>query len=485
MSRILIVDDEPAIGWTLREMLSDEGHEVAIAADVPAAVAAAGDAPDVILLDVRLGSQDGLAALPEIRAAAGAVPVVVMTAFGDLATAVRTVQAGAFDYLVKPFDLDRVAQVVGRALAERPAAAAGQTPPVPPEPAPAAELVGSSPPMQEVFKQVALVAASDLPVLVTGPTGSGKELVARAIHAHSSRHDGPLVTTNLAALAPGVVESELFGHAAGAFTGATTARAGLFELADSGTIFLDEIGEAPPEVQVKLLRVLEAGEVTRVGEGAARRVDVRVIAATNRDLAALLQAGSFRADLYHRLKVFPITLPALAERIDDIEPLARHVLARLTRRRAGAGGHEPLAGERLTPEFLAALRARAWPGNVRELEHAIEYAAVVARGGILRSEHLPAEEPPDNATGGSASAAAATRVQAALQEWSAAVRREAGSQPVSDLHARALEIVEAALVREALAHTGGNRTAAAKLLGLDRATLRTKLKALGLDDGAS
>jgi DNA-binding NtrC family response regulator len=515
MSRILIVDDEPAIGWTLREMLSDDGHEVALAADVPAAIAAAGNAPDVILLDVRLGSQDGLASLPEIRAAAGAVPVVVMTAFGDLATAVRTVQAGAFDYLVKPFDLDRVTQVVGRALAERQAAAL-QPAPITPEPTPAAEFVGASPPMQEVFKQVALVAASDLPVLVTGPTGSGKELVARAIHAHSSRHDRPLVTTNLAALAPGVVESELFGHAAGAFTGATAARAGLFELADSGTIFLDEIGEAPPEVQVKLLRVLEAGEVTRVGEGVSRRVDVRVIAATNRDLAALLQAGSFRADLYHRLKVFPITLPALADRLDDIEPLARHVLARLDRRHAGAGRPQPLAADVLTPEFLAALRARSWPGNVRELEHAIEYAAVVARGGILRPEHLPVAEPPDTTaggfhsattggfhsattggfhsattggfhsatTGGFHSAAAGGRVQAAIREWSAAVRREAAG-PVSDLHARALEIVEAALLREALAHTGGNRTAAAKLLGLDRATLRTKLKALGLDDGTS
>jgi two-component system nitrogen regulation response regulator GlnG len=481
MSRILIVDDEPAIGWTLREMLSDDGHEVAIAADVPAAVTAAGHAPDVILLDVRLGSQDGLAALPEIRAAAGAVPVVVMTAFGDLATAVRTVQAGAFDYLVKPFDLDRVTQVVDRALAER--QAAGRTAAEPPPPAPAAELVGASPPMQEVFKQVALVAASDLPVLVTGPTGSGKELVARAIHAHSSRHDRPLVTTNIAALAPGVVESELFGHAAGAFTGATVARAGLFERADSGTMFLDEIGEAPPEVQVKLLRVLEAGEVTRVGEGGARPVDVRVIAATNRDLAALLQAGSFRADLYHRLKVFPITLPALADRLDDIEPLARHFLARMHYRRAGFGGGEPTVGDGLTPEFLAALRARAWPGNVRELEHALEYAVVVARGGILRPEHLPVAEPPDTTTGGFHGSPAAARVQAAIKEWSAAVRREAAG-PVFDLHAQALEIVEAALLREALAHTGGNRTAAAKLLGLDRATLRTKLKSLGLDDGA-
>ncbi|MFM7135934.1 MAG: sigma-54-dependent transcriptional regulator, partial [Planctomycetota bacterium] len=201
MSRILVVDDEPAIGWSLKELLSDEGHEVAVAADIPRAVAAAGEAPpDAILLDVRLGDQDGIRSLPEIRAAAGAVPVVVMTAFGDLDTAVRAVHAGAFDYLVKPFDLERVSEVVARALADRDV----QTSP-PIEAPPPAELVGSSPPMQEVFKQVALVAASDLPVLVTGPTGSGKEVVARAIHAHSPRHAKALVTTNLAALAPGVV----------------------------------------------------------------------------------------------------------------------------------------------------------------------------------------------------------------------------------------------------------------------------------------
>lgn len=460
MSRILIVDDEQAIGWSLKELLADEGHDVALAADIPRALAAAGEAaPDAILLDVRLGDQDGIRSLPEIRAVAGPVPVVVMTAFGDLDTAVRAVHAGAFDYLVKPFDLERVTQVVARALAD------GRLPEGPPsEPPTTAELIGSSAAMQEVFKQVALVAASDLPVLVTGPTGSGKEVVARAIHAHSARCGKPLVTTNLAALAPGVIESELFGQAA--------ARPGLFELAAGGTIFLDEIGEAPLEAQVKLLRVLEAGAVTRVGEAAARPVSVRVIAATNRDLAELVAAGSFRDDLFQRLKVFSIALASLAERPADVEPLARHFLAR------HAAGR-PLPA--MAPEFLAALRSRTWPGNVRALKHAIEYAAVVARGGTLRPEHLPVSEQPA-VRSGTALAQAAARVGTAVKEWSAAARRELAALPEPDLHHRAVQLVESTLLREALAHTGGNRTAAAKLLGLDRATLRTKLKALGIDD---
>jgi two-component system nitrogen regulation response regulator GlnG len=469
VSRILIVDDEPAIGWSLKEILTDEGHEVAVAADIPRAVATAGQmAPDAILLDVRLGDQDGIRSLPEIRAAAGPVPVVVMTAFGDLDTAVRAVQAGSFDYLVKPFDLERVREVVARALADRDVRAES-----PADPQPTAELVGSSPPMQEVFKQVALVAASDLPVLVTGPTGTGKEVVARAIHTHSARRGKPLVTTNLAALAPGVIESELFGHAAGSFPGATAARPGLFELAAGGTIFLDEIGEAPADVQVKLLRVLEAGEVARVGEAAARPVNVRVIAATNRDLAAMLAAGTFRADLFQRLSVFPITMPPLADRPGDIESLARHFLAH------HASGR-PLPA--ISPEFLAALRDRPWPGNVRELKHAVEYAAIVARGGALRADHLPKQEPTTVGPGRSDLAVAATRVGSAVKEWSAAARRELAGLPEPDLHHRAVQLVESTLLREALAHTGGNRTAAAKLLGLDRATLRTKLRALGIDD---
>lgn len=473
MSRILVVDDEPAIGWSLKELLSDEGHEVAVAADMSQAVAAAGvAAPDAILLDVRLGDRDGIVALPELRAAAGSVPVVVMTAFGDLDTAVRAVQAGAFDYLVKPFDLERISEVVARALAEPPAVTREPAA----EPARPLELVGSSPAMQEVFKQVALVAQGVLPVLVTGPPGTGKDLVARAIHAHSRRRTQPLVTTNLAALAPGVIESELFGHSTGGFAGAVIERPGLFELASGGTIFLDEVGEAPPEVQVKLLRVLEAGEVTRVGEATARPVDVRVIAATNRDLAERLAAGAFREDLFHRLEVFPIRMPPLAERLEDIEPLARHFLARQATVRGGPGGLPGIA-----PEFLAALRKRPWPGNVRGLKQVVEYAAIVSRGSTLRPEHLP--EPERQRTGSASDlAVAAVRVGAAVKEWSAAARRELASLPEPDLHHRAVQLLEGSLLREALAHTGGNRTAAAKLLGLDRATLRVKLKLLGIDD---
>jgi len=412
--------------------------------------------------------------VPDLREAAGPVPIVVMTAFGNLDTAVRAVQAGAFDYLTKPFDLERVVSVLRRAVAERPGDLKADQPA---EAASELVLIGSSPPMQEIFKQIALVAGHDLPVLITGPTGTGKDVVARAIHVHGPRQPGPLVATNLAALAPGVVESELFGHTRGAFTGAVADRAGLFELANGGTIFLDEIGEAPADVQVKLLRVLETGGVTRVGEATPQIVNVRVIAATNRDLAQGVRAGTFREDLYHRLRVFPITMPALSERPGDIEPLARHFLARCVR-----GPQQTASSQAMSVEFLAALRDRDWPGNVRELKHAIEYAAVVARRGKLRPEHLPAPDRPGTSGTAAGIESAARGVAAAVKEWSAAARRELAALPEPDLHHRAIQLVEGTLLREALAHTGGNRTAAARLLGLDRATLRTKLRSLGIDD---
>jgi DNA-binding NtrC family response regulator len=475
MSRILIVDDEHAIGWSLRELLADDGHAVEVAADVETALSACERLrPDAILLDVRLGTQDGLAVLPDLRSVAGDVPVVVMTAFGDLDTAVRAVQAGAVDYLLKPFDLEKVSGVVARVLADRVAPAATIESLAPPAPG---QIVGSSPPMQEVFKQIALVAPTDLPVLITGDTGTGKELAAHAIHAHGPRRGGPFVATNLAALAPGVVESELFGHVRGAFTGAAADRPGLFDMAAGGTLLLDEIGEAPTDVQAKLLRVLETHEVTPVGSAVGHPVDVRVIAATNRDLAAACAAGSFRTDLHHRLRGFPITVPALAERTSDIEPLTRHFLAAFIARHGGAS-----RSELVSPEFLEAVRKRTWPGNVRELKQAIEYAAVQARGGVLRPEHLPAPAadagPPSNAPIDAAAAA----VSAAIKAWSAAARLAFGDLPEPDLHRRAVDLLDATLLRETLAHCGGNRTAAAKLLGLDRATLRTRLRLLGHDE---
>lgn len=465
MSRILIVDDEPAIGWSLREVLTDDGHAVEVAASVEVALeTCARFTPDMMLLDVRLPGRDGLAALPDFRALAPAAAVVVMTAFGDLDTAVRAVKAGACDYLVKPFDLDRVSQVVARGLANRGQSATQQAAH---RPGSAVELVGRSLPMQTVFKQIALVAPTELPVLITGETGTGKELAARAIHAHSPRRDQPLVTTSLAALAPSVIESELFGHARGAFTGATADRTGLFEQADGGTIFLDEIGDAPADVQVKLLRVLEQREIVPVGSSAVRTVDVRVVAATNRDLVAALAGGHFRADLYHRLRVFPIELPSLTARLDDLPALVAFFLGHCV----AADG--TVAG--VSPAFLAALCTRRWPGNVRELRHAVDYARVMARGGQLEPELLPPETPtaagPDNAPPADAADA---RITAAIHAWVEAAWQR-GEADAGNLHGRLVPVVAATLAQAVIERTGGNRTAAAKILGLDRATLRAQL----------
>jgi len=464
MSRILIIDDEPAIGWSLREMLSDEGHSVEVAASVEAGLeTCVRFEPEAMLLDVRLPGRDGISALPELRGVVPNAPVIVMTAFGDLDTAVRAVSAGAFDYLVKPFDLESVSRIVAHALAERDQRAAG------PHRAAAAIsdgvlLVGASPPMQEVFKQISLVAPTDLPVLVTGATGTGKDLAARAIHAHGPRRHQPFIAASLGALAPSVIESELCGHVRGAFTGATSDRPGLFALADGGTLFLDEIGEAPIDLQVKLLRALENREVTPVGATAPQPVDVRVIAATNRDLVAMIAAGTFREDLYHRLHVFPIHMPPLSARGDDIVPLATHFLAR-----HAAGRPTPT----ISDEFLAALRERLWPGNVRELKHAIEYAAVVARGRMLRPEHLPAQ-PAAAANQPVGEAAADAQVVAAVAAWvDAAIAN--GTPTAGPLHEPLMGLVETTLLQRVVDTAGGNRTAAAKLLGLDRATLRSKL----------
>jgi two-component system nitrogen regulation response regulator GlnG len=464
MSDILIVDDEPAIGWSLRELLVDEGHTVTLATTVAEALAACrARAPDTILLDVRLPGRDGISAIPELRSLAPRAPVIVMTAFGDLDTAVRTVTAGAFDYLVKPFDLEKVTAVVARALADRATDAAR----VAPEEDAAPRLIGTGSRMQEVFKQIALVANTDLPVLVTGAAGTGKEVVARAIHAHSGRRDRPFVATSLAALAPGAVERELFGHA----------RPGLFELAAGGTLLLDEIEAAPMDVQAKLLRALDSGAFTREGSAAPTATDVRVIAVTDHDLSAAAAAGTFRADLFERLRVLSIDVPPLAARPEDIEPLARHLLARHVARQP-----QPAAMPPMSADFLAALRDRDWPGNVRELKHAVEYAAVVARGGTLRPEHLPAPAASGSLPAATPLAAATAALTAATKEWAAAARHEFGDLAEPDLHHRASALLEAALLREVLAHAGGNRTAAAKLLGLDRATLRTKLRLLGVDE---
>jgi two-component system nitrogen regulation response regulator GlnG len=315
------------------------------------------------------------------------------------------------------------------------------------------------------------VAASDVPVLVTGESGTGKELVARAIHRHGRRHERNFLAICLAALSPGVIESELFGHVKGAFTGATQDRTGLLELASGGTVLLDEIGDAPGALQVKLLRALEQREITPVGGAQPRPVDVRIVAATNRALPEMIRAGEFREDLFFRLSVFHIHLPPLRERPEDVPDLARAFLARC----------RPHAEEaRLSDEVLDELESRAWPGNVRELRNVVEHAAVLARGSAIRLEHLPAPgvpvERPRWADEPDAEKALAERIA----DWARRAARS-GSTEGPALHERFLELVEAPLLRTVLAHCGGNRAAASQVLGIHRATLRQKLRRYGME----
>jgi two-component system nitrogen regulation response regulator GlnG len=468
MSRILVVDDEASICWAFRESLGDEGHQVEVAASVEEGLdIAAGGLLDAVVLDVRLPGVDGLTAMDALRERIGSAPIIVITAFGNLETAVRAMEGGAFDYLVKPFDLDQATGVVTRALQSR--GTAGQAPGAPmsaPEPE---ALIGRSPAMQDLFKRIALVAPTDVPVLITGESGTGKELVAGAIHRHSPRRAGPFVPVSLAALSPSLVERELFGHLKGSFTGASQDRPGLLELASGGTLLLDEVGDIPPDFQVKLLRVIEHGAYSPVGDARPRPTDIRVLAATNRPLGELMAAGRFREDLFFRLSVFPIHLPPLRDRRDDIPALAGHFLRQA--RLADA------ADTRLSPAFLEALRARPWTGNVRELRNAIEHAAIVARGRTLGPEHLP----PATLPGGEPPQSAGTDLRARLADWS---RREIADSPVGTaegpLYERFLELAEPPLIEAVLEHCRQNRAAAAEVLGIHRATLRQKLRKYGM-----
>jgi len=466
MSAVLIVDDEPAICWAFREALAEDGHAVRV---VPSAEEAlrltdGGWRPDVVVMDVRLPGQDGISAMRELRGRIGPTPVVVITAFGNLDTAVRAIEEGAFDYLVKPFDLDQAVEVLRRALASRTDGSGGAGSER--ETLPRAEtLVGSSLPMQQVFKQIALVAASDVPVLITGESGTGKELVARAIHRHSPRRGGPFLPVCIPALNPGLIESELFGHARGSFTGAADDRTGLIELATGGTVLLDEIGDVPASVQVKLLRTIEQREVMPVGGTAPRTLDVRILAATNRPLPALVASGQFREDLYFRLGVFEIPLPPLRERREDIPELVEHFLRPIRPTRADAAW-------RVSAQAHAELASRDWAGNVRELRNAVEHAAIVARGGEILPEHLPAPVP----LAASIGAPVAARAQRELTDWTAEAAAQLAADSDPQLYERFLQLVEPPLLEAVLKHCGGNRAAAAELLGLHRATLRQKMR---------
>ncbi|QDS89772.1 Nitrogen regulation protein NR(I) [Rosistilla ulvae] len=466
-SVVLVVDDEPSICWAFEKMLSQQGHRVLTASSAEEGLLLAAEhSPALVLLDVRLPKEDGITALPKFLKATNNAAVIVMTAFGDLDTAVNAIRNGASDYLIKPFrlaDAQRTCRQALRAALDR------RSQPATPQPMPSGQqvLVGQSPAMQQAFRQIALVAASDLSVLITGETGTGKELVAAAIHRNSQRADKPYIPIAPVALNPDLIESELFGHAKGAFTGATDDRAGLFEQAQGGTILLDEIGDLPLAAQVKLLRVLEQGEYSRVGDLRVRHANVRIIAATNCDLHHAVQEGTFREDLYYRLTGVRIHLPPLRQRPEDIPLLCQHFLSAMD---------YPGFDAAVDAELVTELQSRPWSGNVRELKNAIQHAAVVARGRALEATDFP----PSTPARGETSTSNATTLNDSVTAWARQTIATA-KQPLNDLHAQFLAASEPALLQIAIEHTAGNRAKAAEILGIHRGTLRDRLRAYQMD----
>jgi len=452
-AKILLVEDEPAQRRLLADFLQSLGYQVAEAASAAQALEfLRTGAVDLILLDVRLPDQNGLELLERLRQEVPDRPVVVITAYADLRQAVWAIKQGATDYLAKPLDLDELAAVLSDALPQ--ACSVG-----PPGESPTgllAEreksseaaidrlkklmpgLVCQSAAMRRVLETAAVVAASDVPVLITGPTGSGKEVIAQLIHRASPRSHAPLVAANCAGLPESLLESELFGHVRGAFTGADQTRAGLFRAASGGTLFLDEIGELPLHLQPKLLRALETRQITPVGSDRPVEVDIRLVAATNRNLAEEVQAGRFREDLYYRLNGIELAVPPLVERPEDILPLARQFAQEF----AGAT-------VRFSPQAAQGLLAYGWPGNVRQLRNAVQRACLLCRGDVILPEHLPPQ---------------------------ATALAQTGAQPPSPTGR--LSQLERAAILAALEECGGNRTQAAKKLGISRRTLIYKLRAL-------
>jgi len=460
MSHLLIVDDEESICWGLAQLAGQLGHTTATAASAEQGLdLARRKAPDAVVLDVRLPGMDGLAAMRRFYEELGSVPIIVMTAYGDLETAVTAVRNGAVDYLTKPFDLGTVRRSIERALhlTEQPPSAPADESSEEHE-----RIVGRSAAMQEVFKRIALVAPSEACVHVFGESGTGKELVARAIHRFSRRASGPFVPVNVASLSPSLAESELFGHARGAFTGADEARVGRLQQADGGTVFLDEVADIPMPLQVKLLRALEHREVFPVGQNRPVEADFRIVSATHQNLAERVAEGRFRHDLYFRLVTFNIEIAPLRERPDDIPELAGHFLNLLSAR---TGRPAPS----IEPDMIARLQRLPWYGNVRELRNAVEHATILAQGGRILPEHLPPPAPPTMR--GHRSPADA--IVSAVRRWTELQLR--GGEG-TDLYNELLGLVEPPLLRATFEHYRGQYAAAARRLGLHRTTLRKKLE---------
>ena len=460
MKAVWIVDDDRSIRWVLEKALAREGIPYKTFATAYEVLQALGvSQPQVLVSDIRMPGESGLVLLNKVKERYPHIPVIVMTAYSDLDSAVQAFQGGAFEYLPKPFDVDHAVALIRRATSETPVAspiaAASSEPP---------EILGQAPAMQEVFRAIGRLSQSSATVLITGESGSGKELVARALHRHSPRAAGPFIAINTAAIPKDLLESELFGHERGAFTGAQSARRGRFEQSEGGTLFLDEIGDMPPDLQVRLLRVLSDGEYYRVGGHAPLKSNVRVIAATHQNLEERVRQGLFREDLLHRLNVVRLRLPPLRERLEDIPPLARHFLNKSARELAV----EP---KQLSEAALRALATVPFPGNVRQLENVCHWLTVMAPGARIDVEDLP----PELRSGTSREADGNWR-QALDRELAQALAR--GERSVGE---RLEKEFEKTLILRALQHTGGHRMAAAQLLGWGRNTLTRKIQELKLD----
>ncbi len=464
--QIWIIDDDRSIRWVLEKAMQKAQMEVRSFSSADGVLEELSfGLPDVVVTDVRMPGMDGLSLLGQIHGAFPDLPVIIMTAHSDLDSAVAAFHGGAFEYLPKPFDVEEAVELVRRACRSSQGAAAARAETALDSP----EIIGEAPAMQEVFRAIGRLARSSITVLINGESGTGKELVAHALHRHSPRASGPFIALNMAAIPKDLLESELFGHERGAFTGAQVRREGRFEQADGGTLFLDEIGDMPSELQTRLLRVLADGVFYRIGGHEAVQVSVRIIAATHQNLEQLVESGRFREDLFHRLNVIRIHIPSLRERKEDIPILMKHFLAR-------AAKELEVETKTLLPETEKELQNLEWPGNVRQLENTARWLTVMASSQEIHIEDLPTElhaeidsaKSDDDWCGG-------------LRNW-ARQRLGQGQEAILD---EAVPQFETIMIETALEHTGGRRLDAARLLGWGRNTLTRKIKELGLDEEKS
>ncbi|OQQ04504.1 nitrogen regulation protein NR(I) [Vibrio splendidus] len=461
---VWVVDDDSSIRWVVEKTLSSADIKCETFADAESVLLALErETPDVLVSDIRMPGIDGIELLNQVHQRSPNLPVIIMTAHSDLDAAVNAYQKGAFEYLPKPFDIDETLTLVERAIAHNQEQKREQASEVA-EDTNAPEIIGEAPAMQEVFRAIGRLSRSSISVLINGESGTGKELVAHALHRHSPRAKKPFIALNMAAIPKDLIESELFGHEKGAFTGANSVRQGRFEQANGGTLFLDEIGDMPLDIQTRLLRVLSDGQFYRVGGHSAVKVDVRIVAATHQDLERLVHEGDFREDLFHRLNVIRIHIPALRERKQDIEKLTHHFLA-------SAAEELGVEVKTLHPETILKLNQLNWPGNVRQLENICRWLTVMASG----SEILPSDLPPELleekvvTTSGTGD-----NWQQLLANW-AKCALDSGEK---ELLTYALPEFERILLEAALHHTNGHKQDAAKVLGWGRNTLTRKLKEL-------